>query len=289
MKIIKEKAFAKINLGLEVLYKRIDGYHEINTVLTAVNLFDGVTLERSDKLRLNCVPDIGVKEKDNIAWKAAACFLEAIGAEGDGFTITIEKRIPAGAGLGGGSSDAAAVLRALARFYPAKADSQLLYKLAYRLGSDVPFFLYGSRALAKGRGEILTAAEFDFPYWVVLIYPNLPVSTAWAYGSLMKNTEPKKYKNLVKIINKGFTDYPYLNSKLKNDFENTVFKKYPQLKAIKQRLIAGGAFFALLSGSGSTVYGLFDRKELAVQASRHFGEFTAILCKPFAGASKNSD
>jgi len=229
------RAYAKINLGLRVTGKRADGFHDIETIFQTISLHDTLTFTPSHALTLTCdAPDIPTDET-NLVLRAA----RAVG--GPPMSIALRKRIPAGGGLGGGSADAAATLRALGRPDP---------ELALRLGSDVPFFLLGGTAYATGRGEVLTPLPSLAGIPLVLVMPRERVGTAQAYAMLRRFSPPLGLERVRAMIEDDFLSHA---SEWINDFEEVV----PHLAAIKTRLYALGAAWAGMSGSGSTIVGAF--------------------------------
>lgn len=256
------KAYAKINLGLHILRKREDGYHDIETVFHRVNLYDEITLEPSSTISLSC-NDPGIPLDDrNLCVRAAQILQQACGTK-LGARISLNKRIPAGAGLGGGSSDAAATLGGLLRLWNEHVDEHALREVAIQLGSDVPYFLNDGTAYATGRGEVLHYFTLDVPYWIVLVYPHLHISTAWAYenatvrgSQLTGRTRPDRIR-IKEALVENILDLRLLSAHLENDFEAPVFQAHPLVKEVREKLYGSGAGFAQMSGSGSAVYGLF--------------------------------
>jgi len=249
---------AKINLVLCVLFRRPDGYHELFTVFQKITLFDRLRVELTEAgLNLELAGPVKVPKEGNLCLKAAETFLATTGLK-KGAKIRLYKEIPVGAGLGGGSSNAAAVLKALNELcrYPL-TESDLL-KLARSIGADVPFFVSSySTALARGIGDILEPWP-THPAWYVLVFPGFKISTAWAYQNLRLTTrhKPPNYEPAQPLWRQG----------LVNDFETVVFETYPVLKTVKDFLLELGAVAALLSGSGATVFGVFEEREEAQEA-----------------------
>lgn len=251
-------AYAKINLGLHILRKRADRYHDIETVFHRVNVFDTITVERNKtgEIIIQCShPDVPANNT-NICYKAADNFYSEIGYDRE-LLITIDKNIPVGAGLGGGSSNAAAVLRACNMLYGYPLDEPALRGIASRIGSDVPYFLQSGSAYATGRGDILEYFQLELPYWIVLVYPHIHIETKWAYQSCIPNREVKNVKLKSLIQDNLMQPQAWVNA-LRNDFEPVVFREHPVVMRIKEALIKGGADFTLISGSGSSVFGLFQ-------------------------------
>jgi 4-diphosphocytidyl-2-C-methyl-D-erythritol kinase len=275
------KSPAKINLFLNILRKREDGYHEIATLMQAIDLEDEIVLEKRGKgitLRTDH-PNCPAGES-NLAFKAAALLLEDQKIS-DGVSIQISKRIPIAAGLGGGSSNAAATLKGLNRLFELKTPKRRLHQLAAQLGSDVPFFLSSGQTLAKGRGEKLKPLTLFRDYWLVLVYPGFEVSTRWAYQNFkISLTRGKKEFNLTNLENrKGF--FKALLG-FDNDLEKAVQERYPAIGRIKDILISSGAIKSSMSGSGPTVYGVFKHKLKAEEVARKIrrGNWEVFLTQP---------
>lgn len=251
------KAPAKINLHLEVLRKRRDGFHEIYTIMEKVNLFDSLAIRIKEKSGIEVTTDDPSvpSGRDNLAYRAALEFFRYTGID-KGVDIRITKRIPSGAGLGGGSSDAGAVFLGLNKLTGANLNTPQLIDLAKKIGSDVPFFVYPAKAvIAEGRGEILTPIQLP-DYYYLLVNPGIHISTDWAYKSIdrVKNILTKR-RNRFKILN--------LNKRsilkgLSNDLEIVCMKRFPVLEDIKSGLMNAGALTSIMSGSGSTIIGIFD-------------------------------
>lgn len=247
---------AKINLGLDVLGRRADGYHEVRTLLQLVDLMDTVEIEpTADGVRLTSTGWPVPGGDENLAARAAALLLEEVGASA-GVVIRLEKRIPVAAGLGGGSSNAAAVLWGTNALLGLGLPLERLRALAARLGSDVPFFLNGGTALARGRGEILEAASLPRPLWVIIARAGPGVAAAWAYGQIRPEalTGEDRATTIARLMAEGETDRA-LNL-VRNDLEPGVLAHHAEAAALKARLAAAGASPVLLCGSGSAVMGI---------------------------------
>ena len=261
---LKFKTPAKVNLGLHVHGKREDGFHELETIFQMVSLFDDVELELlSSGIKLECdTPGIPTDDT-NLVCKAALLLRKSYQVEGKGVSIRLKKKIPFGAGLGGGSGNAAGVLMGLNRLWDLNIEREKLFTLAAELGSDVPFFLTSPCALGKGRGERLKVLEPCSKFQVLLVFPGFPIATSWVYQNLrLKLT---KRPNNISILRKNLSlsDITSLGSQLYNDLESVVIQKFPEVKVVKDELWAWGALGVLLSGSGSTVFGIFDEPEKA--------------------------
>ncbi|MAR69022.1 MAG: 4-(cytidine 5'-diphospho)-2-C-methyl-D-erythritol kinase [Nitrospina sp.] len=270
-KKLQFKTPAKINLGLHIHKKREDGFHELETILQMVTWFDELQLEGTcEKVELFCdTPEIP-NDETNLVVKAARLLQKHFPGRCAGVNITLKKSIPSGAGLGGGSGNAAGVLLALNHLWDLKISRENLIALSGELGSDVPFFLISPCAIGTGKGEILEPIKNPINLYVLMIYPNLPLSTPWVYGNLkLKLT---KHKNNISILTNFLmrSDFAQLGAGLYNDLEPIVFKRYPEILEIKNELLRSGAGGALLSGSGSTVFGIFDNPDLAKKALARF-------------------
>ncbi len=292
---IKIKTPAKINLLLHVKGRRTDGYHEIVTVMQAVDLFDELIIEKKGDRILLLSDSSDVPSGDtNLVCKAAVKLMEFAGMK-KGAKITLKKNIPVAAGLGGGSSDAAAVLTGLNSLWGLGLSVETLCGIGGEIGSDVPFFIAGPTAAGFGRGDELIRLSNETDYWYLLANPGISVSTAWVYsqvdisaenvrynsepladrkwiGPLVKpNLELTNWDDHIKIFlpdglrlegNKIWL-FPY------NDLEGVVIRRYPVVKKIKDVMVASGAICALMSGSGSSVFGIFRDRDSAERAGHN--------------------
>ena len=261
---IKFKTPAKINLGLHIHGKREDGFHELETIFQMVSLYDDVELELlSSGIKLECDTPGVPTDDTNLVCKAALLLRQSYQVEGKGVSIRLKKKIPFGAGLGGGSGNAAGVLMGLNRLWDLNIEREKLLALAAELGSDVPFFLTSPCALGMGRGEQLKVLKPCAKFQVLLVFPGFPVATSWVYQNLkLKLT---KRENNISILRKNLSlsDITSLGSRLYNDLEPVVIQRFPEVQVVKDELRAWGALGVLLSGSGSTVFGIFDDPEKA--------------------------
>lgn len=262
---------AKINLLLAVLGLRPDGYHELATIMHQVSLADIVHLQLAagQGINLHTTNPLLADDESNLAYQAAARYLEHIGSR-QGVSILIEKMIPLGAGLAGGSTDAAAVLRGLNQLHGQAMPESKLFELAASLGSDVPFCLQGGTALARGRGEILIPVQPAGSPHLLLIKPAVSVSTApvyreWDRRGSMSNPN---IAEMTELLVKG--DWERLALRLHNDLEMVTMTMVPPVTEIKQRLLQRGAIGSLMSGSGPTVFGIFSEVTAAEKAYRQF-------------------
>ena len=266
------RAHAKVNLDLRVLGTRPDGYHELRTVFQTIELHDLLTAQtKAGAFVLKCrTPGVPLDER-NLVWKSAAALWKALGRAGDPHdtVVTIEKHIPAEAGLGGGSADAAAALQILARLWGG-APLSLLREVAGGIGSDVPFFLSGGTALGLGRGEEIYPLV-DLPrHWVAIVRPPFGVSTAEAYTWYDEDRaagvrEPRGDLQILPV------PWPSRAAQMVNDLEPTVMRRHPEIGAVKAGLREAGAVAAAMSGSGSAVFGLFRTRPAAAAAVRSLG------------------
>jgi 4-diphosphocytidyl-2-C-methyl-D-erythritol kinase len=258
---IYEKAPAKINLLLDVLRKRDDGYHEVEMVMTMVDLADRLEMQELPRDTIMITSQAGYIPLDekNLAFQAAKLIKERYGVR-TGVYIHLDKRIPVAAGLAGGSSDAAAALRGLNRLWRLGLTDEELQKLGAELGSDVPFCMTGGTAIARGRGEKLEPIAGPPPCWVVLAKPPIHVSTQDIYGKL-KVQEIKNHPSLPDMLqairNRSFAE---LCSSLGNVLEEVTMRLYPEVRQIRECMQRLGADGVLMSGSGPTVFGLVQKQ-----------------------------
>lgn len=276
MKKISEKAFCKINLGLEVIEKRSDGYHNINTIFQKINLYDEIEITDSKELIVDCEPSLNIPQEENICYKAYNKLQKYFNIS-DFAKIRIKKLIPSGAGLGGGSSDAATVLSLVQKYYNLD-DDKIIFQIAKELGADVPYFLKHGTAQAKGIGDELEYFNLEVPYHILLINPGININTQWAYNE-MKIQKSKPCSDLKSIVLENINNPAVLKRELVNDFEDVVFKYYPIIGEIKINLYNQGAQFALMSGSGSTMFAFFDNKLAAGKASDYFNKYFCFIGK----------
>jgi 4-diphosphocytidyl-2-C-methyl-D-erythritol kinase len=285
---------AKINLGLQVLAKRSDGYHNLVSLMVPVSLCDELRFELNPrKIELHCPNSDLPTNEENLVYGAAKLVLNESGRDG-GVSIELSKNIPVGAGLGGGSSDAAATLLAVNQLLGSPLDHEDLHHLAARLGADVPFFVLGRWAVAEGIGDFLSPMANAPILWTVLLYPNFQVSTRWAYENLTLTSRANGTKfNFLgdtyagelaashrKILNRQGLALEDILPLLVNDFEPLVFGHYPQLYDLKNLLLAAGAKAVSMTGSGPTLVGLFPSEEEARKAYyllRHEENVTAFV------------
>jgi 4-diphosphocytidyl-2-C-methyl-D-erythritol kinase len=271
------KSFAKINLGIEVLGKRDDGFHEIITLFQSIDFCDLLSFFpcKQNEIILKGDDDSISWDESNLIHKAASLLREQCDAQ-TGVEIHVKKNIPAGKGLGGGSSNTAMTLLALNRMWRIHWEIDALKDLGGRLGADVPYFFEGGLCLGKGKGNILYPQKDMSPFHCVLVLPSISVSTAAVYDKFRASlTSLDKDSKIIRFLD------GHNIGDLRNDLEETVFRTHPQIKAIKNLIQEQGSDLTLMSGSGSAVFGLFRQKEAADEAMdalrAHSKECTALL------------
>ncbi len=283
MQIITQSAFAKINLTLDVLCRRDDGYHNIRSVAQTISLRDDVVINVGTKKpwELHCykevlsedneqesalVTDGFPQDADNLGWRAAEVFFQTTGIDPDGIEIFINKRIPSQAGLGGGSADAAAVLRGLNEHYGSPLSIPALCELGFSVGADVPFCVMCGSALVEGRGERLTKLPDPKQFFVVVCKPDFPVSTPELYKKIDEVVIEKRpdHKAMMSNLQKG--DLLGIGGSLCNVFEPVVMQEHFDINYIKSMMFTYGAYGAQMTGSGSAVFGIYDSFEYATVA-----------------------
>lgn len=259
---------AKLNLGLHVLRRRADGYHDLASVFVPLPWHDRLTAEVSDVLTLTCSDARLPVDEGNLVMRAALA-LQSVTGTPMGATLHLDKHLPYGAGLGSGSSDAAAALRLLADLWQVEVPTETLHTLALELGSDVPFFLDAVPALAEGRGERLTplmdadGEPYRLPFPVVVAVPPVHVSTAEAYRLVTPRTEGRP--DLAALV--ASNDLDRWQAELLNDFEAPVCAAHPELDAMRLALRDAGAAYVSMSGSGSAFFGVFEEDRHALAAA----------------------
>ncbi|RKZ30844.1 4-(cytidine 5'-diphospho)-2-C-methyl-D-erythritol kinase [bacterium] len=278
MKSVTIHTPAKVNLFLEILGERSDGFTEIRSLMQAVSLYDEVRIEKADKGLVLSASETSIPlDYNNSAAKAWGVFCRVVGSE-LGAKIHIGKRIPPESGLGGGSSDAAATLAGLSKVYDIKLDTETLMKIGAAVGSDVPFFFGSGTSLVEGRGEKITDIDIEMDYALLLIKPRYGMRTAEAYSLARKtltDVEPK-----VKIENYDFNRRIIDLCDIGNALEPVFLSKFPESKNIKDRLLETGASYAALSGSGSAFFGLFEDINTAKTGQKQFPDLWTAVVKP---------
>lgn len=276
-------SFAKINLGLRVLGVRPDGYHDIETFFQQIDLFDILEIEATTegKILITSTDPCCPSDERNLAYRAADLLRQSTADNGLGCRIHINKRIPIGAGLGGGSSNAATTLVALNSLWACCYPQNVLLDYASAIGSDVAFFILGGLALGEGRGEILTPVTAQVDYHGVLIYPHRHISTAWAYSNLNLSLTKNKKSATLKSFIPNLAHTALWQENLENDLSLVVLKKYPEFGRITEICRERGAFYVQMSGSGSTFYGLFAEYKMALEVEHFFRKYyRTISFKP---------
>jgi 4-diphosphocytidyl-2-C-methyl-D-erythritol kinase len=273
------KAPAKINWFLKILGLRDDGFHEIQSLMQKISLYDILTFSPSKDLALET--DFAVPVEQNLVYRAASLLKNICGTD-KGALITLKKNIPAGAGLGGGSSNAASTLLGLNKLWSLNLSTDDLCKIAEQVGSDVPFFLFGPIAFSHGRGEKITPCKTGKTVNLLLVKPPFPVSTAWVYGEYKNRTQDPEFhaeltkkageadniEFLIRMLERA--EFGNIADILSNDLESVTIKRFPVISEIKGRLIKEGAIFSLMSGSGPAVFGIFRSSNDAENASKAF-------------------
>lgn len=267
---------AKVNYLLKVLRKREDGYHDLKMIMQRIDLCDKIRIAVNETpgIRVTCdnqwVPD----GPQNIAWRAAEAICSISNCKA-GIDIAIEKHIPVAAGLGGGSSDAATVITGLNELLETSLSTAEMMKIAAGLGADVPFFVYGRTSVAEGIGEKLTPVLKIPRPWIVLVNPNVHVSTAWVYKNLQLTTVKDDH-----TMPNFFDNIEDLCAIIENDLERVTIKRFPVINEIKNQLKSKGASASLMSGSGPTVFGIFESetaaRTTAAEIADEKGWFTAV-------------
>lgn len=261
---VEIKAPAKLNIGLNITGKRPDGYHNIETIYYPLSLFDNILFEKSKSDSFSCSNTALEQEGNNLIIKAKEVLEQEFRTKFP-LKIVLEKNIPIGAGMGGGSSDAAAALHSINILCNLNLSKEQLNNFALRLGSDVPFFLDPRPSFASGRGEVLSVLDFTIDFPILIVNPGIHISTKWAY----QNITPKNPVEHLNDIIQHEVDFSKLQNIIINDFEEVVFKEYPVIAQIKKEMYSGGALFSLMTGSGSTVFGIFDNEDNAKSAEAY--------------------
>jgi len=269
MKEIKLKALAKINLGLDVVRKRADGYHEVRMLMQTIKMYDRIHIYTIDKPEIKIktnLPYLPVNE-NNLAYKAAKLLMEEFNVQ-QGVSIQLTKYIPVAAGMAGGSANAAAVLVGINRLFKLRLTKRDLMERGVALGADVPYCLLRGTALAEGIGEELTVLPSMPECYILVAKPEIHVSTKFVYGNLQAN-ELKEHPDIEGQIEAlREQDLKKLAFKMGNVLETVTIPAYPVIGELKEQMLAGGALNAMMSGSGPTVFGLFDDYEKAKEAKR---------------------
>lgn len=266
MKQIKLDAYGKINLGLDVLGKRDDGYHDLDMIMQSVDLADKIIITKNDSGEITVKSNTGKipNDESNLAYKAAKILMDEFDIK-KGVEIEIEKNIPISGGMAGGSTDCAAVLKGMNKLFKLKLSEQDLMDRGVKLGADVPYCIMGKTARAQGIGEILTPIPNKLKGYIVLAKPPISVSTGFVYGRIdeveVKN-KPDTEAMIEAIKNK---DLKALSDTICNVLEEVTIPDYPIVQEIKDKMMAHGALNSMMTGSGPTVFGLYDDKKKAIE------------------------
>jgi 4-diphosphocytidyl-2-C-methyl-D-erythritol kinase len=262
------KSPAKINIGLNIIRKRKDGYHDLETIFYPLLLSDILTFDKADDTKLESNSNEFNELKTNLIFTAIE-LLENIVGRSLNVKIYIEKNIPMGAGLGGGSSNAAATLKAINQLFELNLNFNKLSETALKLGSDVPFFLEPLPCFASSRGEMRKNIQLSLSQPILIVNPGIHISTNWAFQNL--ELTPNK-KSLKELCEQGSVTIEEIKNYAVNDFEKIVYKKYPEIKSVKDKLITSGADFVSMTGTGSTIYGIFSNLQKARWVKEEFDE-----------------
>jgi 4-diphosphocytidyl-2-C-methyl-D-erythritol kinase len=266
MKELTIKTPAKINIGLNIISKREDGYHNLETIFYPINLWDALTIKEDNKFALIINNSQLNSEHDNTIVKAKELISKLTGIKINAL-VTLDKRIPIGAGMGGGSSDGAAALILFNKFYKLNLSNEVLYSLALKIGSDAPFFIEPKTKFGASRGEIFESTELIIDKPILIVNPGIHISTTWAFNKIRPKM-PEIHLNQIEFS--GHYSLSNLKNNIVNDFEPVVFESYPEIKEIKDKMYDLGAELSLMTGSGSTVFGIFPDILSAQNASREF-------------------
>lgn len=277
MKSITVKSPAKINLGLRILKKRDDGFHDIHTLFYPLHdLFDEMIFRKSEKDFIT--GNFPTELNHNNLVKKAKVYLENFVNKKLSCEIILNKNLPIGAGLGGGSSNAATTLISLNELFNCNVDYQILHKIALDLGSDVPFFLKAKPAIGKSRGEVLEVIDLEIPFPILIVNPRINISTKEIFSKVKPLNNELDFTNIDFSSKHGLNE---LQRRLTNDFEEIVFNENSEIKSIYESLIEHNALFCRMSGTGSTVYAIFEDEYTARKAKNIFPEkYFLFISKP---------
>ena len=264
--LIKLHSFAKINLGLHIVGKRTDGYHEIRTLYQTIMLHDNleISIKAGSGLEFNCNL-VELRDENNLVVRAIEAVRNRKGVK-TGFSVQLQKQIPMGSGLGGGSSNAAVTIMALDYLLNLKMSKQEWFEIGEELGADVPFFFLGGRAIGLGRGSEVYSLQDHLPSYLLIVISAFPIATVEAYRQASLRLTSQDNKSKIPAFCPAVIDNIESGKDLENHFESVVFKNHPSLKQIKKRLLQNGATKAGLTGSGSAIVGFFDSKRDLRQA-----------------------
>lgn len=295
--MFKLYAPAKINWSLNILDKREDGYHNIISLMHCIKLFDELTFESSDEIEI--VSDLDIPLEENLVYKALLLLKKRYSIS-KGARIILKKTIPTGAGLGGGSSDAAYTLLGLNKLWNLSLSREELIEISLKIGSDVPFFLHCPICIVEGKGDIISPLHIPISYTLLLVKPSIDISTSWAYGKIAESrsyqrqnfekkafnrelTKYQEYRDNIKLAYKALSQKNIVQLKdlLKNDFEPIIITHFAVIGEIKEKLLQRGASIAMMSGSGSAVFGVYKDTQEALNASKGFRSFWHQVVETF--------
>ena len=262
---------AKVNLGLKVLGKRADGFHEIETIFQSIDLADRMRVELTNdaKVEIVCATPGIPTDATNLCSRAIVA-MRKIAGRSLGARITLEKRIPAGAGLGGGSANAAGIIRAVDRALGLALPARTLEKVAASVGSDVPFLLHGGTMVGRGRGEILTPLDALRGGFFVVVKPDISIPTAWVYSNLNFRLTHHRPRLNLRAVSAVLARFPKAPWPYRNALESIVFPAYPAVAKLWEELVSERPCFASMTGSGSALYAIFDRESRAAEVAERF-------------------
>lgn len=273
MEKIELKAYGKINLGLDVIRKRPDGYHDLDMIMQMVDVYDDIVITKNKTGKIEVKTDTAVLSngKDNLAYMAAKMLMDEFKIK-DGVNIYINKRIPIAGGMAGGSSDCATTLMGINQLFELGLSKEESMERGVKLGADVPYCVLGGTAIARGIGEVLTPLPAPADCHVIIAKPPVSVSTAYVYGHIkpLKITKRPDIEAMAQSIKDG--DLKKMASLIYNVMEDVTVGEYPIISEIKQVMLDNGALNSIMSGSGPTVFGLFDDKEKAQQCVKTLEE-----------------
>lgn len=287
--MVRQRAYAKVNIGLDVLRRRPDGYHELKMIMQTVDIFDDLTFEREKEpgIRLRIEGADLPANENNLVYRAAALLMEERRIR-EGVAITVTKRIPIAAGMAGGSADAAAALRGLNLLFEMGYSAEELRKLGVRLGADIPYCISGGTMLSEGIGEVLTPLPAPPECYLAVAKPDIDVSTAFVYQNLRADSLPfhPDIDGMAKALAAG--DLRGITDRMGNVLETVTVPAYPVIDRIKSRMRELGAENALMSGSGPTVFGIYKEQKIAEKAAETIREEKlagAVFATRFCGGA----
>jgi len=274
---------AKVNLSLEVIRRRRDGYHEIETIFQTIDLADQLAIDWTNDGRIELIcSDPNIPTDDSNLCHRALAAMRRYAGRSLGARIHIQKNIPAGAGLGGGSANAAGVVLAVDSALNLRLPRDELESVAAQLGSDVPFMLYGGTMLGRGRGEKLTPLDDMKGGYFLIVKPPISISTAWVYGNLKLALTKHRPRTNLKAVNTVLSRFPAVTASFRNALEDVVCPAYPVVSGVLDELLSTHPCFASMSGSGSALYAIYDSEAKAVEAAERFSvrEFYSSIARP---------